>query len=196
MFKSWARSDQWLLRYSTINILRLSSNLGCLPWMMIFILCICNFCLGHINLSLKFEQYLIRVCWVCLPVKFFYHGRSSSFYKLYLGHISLCLNFEQDPISGCGDTPLSIFWGCLSIEILPRLDRGSWYISLSILWGCVPIKLIFHGHRSLNIKLEQDPLRNCWNVLLSKFWGCLLIKVVFQGKSSSFYGFVNFALVK
>jgi hypothetical protein len=87
-FKIWTRSNQWLLRYTTINILRLSSNLGCLPWEVIFILCICKLCFGHITFSLKYEHDPISGCWDiplsifwgCLPIKVIFHGRSSSFY--------------------------------------------------------------------------------------------------------------------
>ena len=90
-FKIWARSDQWLLRYSAINILRLSSIQGHLPCMVIFILCIFQFCFGHMSLSLKFEQYPMSGCWDipqsifwgCLPFKVIFHAWSSSFYVFF-----------------------------------------------------------------------------------------------------------------
>ena len=84
----WAISDQGLLTYSTINSLRLSSNVGCLPWVAIFIYYMCKICCGHISLSLKFGQDLNSGCgdipqwifWGRLSIKVFFHGWSSSFY--------------------------------------------------------------------------------------------------------------------
>ena len=67
-FKIWGRSNQWLLRYSTFNILRSSSIGGCL---------------------------------------YFKH------FWFWFGPLSLSLKFEEDPISGCWDIPLLIFWGRL-----------------------------------------------------------------------------------
>ena len=170
-FKIWARSNQWLLRYSTINILRLSSNLGRLPWEVIFMLCICKLCFGHISLSLKFEQDPISGCWDiplsifwgCLPIKVVFHGRSSSFYAFVnfalvcLGHISLSLKFEHDLIRGCWDIPLWIFWGCLSIMVIFHGRSSSFY-------AFVEFALVCLGHIRLSFKFEQDLIRGCWDI--------------------------------
>ena len=52
-------------------------------------LCICQPCLGHMSLTLKFDQGPISGCrdiplsifGGCLPIKVVFHGRSSSYYE-------------------------------------------------------------------------------------------------------------------
>ena len=71
--KLWGRSSQWLLRYSTFNILR-SSSIGC---------------------RLHFKHLLF----LFVP-------------------LSLSFKFEEDPMSGCWDIQLLIFWGRLPLEVV------------------------------------------------------------------------------
>ena len=59
--KSW--STEWLLRYSSFNILRSSPIGGCLPLEVIFIWMIKKTWFGHISLSLKFEYDPISGRW-------------------------------------------------------------------------------------------------------------------------------------
>ena len=56
-FKIWGRSNQWLLRYSTFNILRLSSIWGRLHFKQFW------FWFGLLSLSLKLEEDPISGCW-------------------------------------------------------------------------------------------------------------------------------------
>jgi hypothetical protein len=108
-FKIWGRSNEWLLRYSTINMLSLSSMECCLPW--------------NLSSSLKFDENLESGCWDIpllifwghLPWKVVFHGRSSSYHaiKFWFGLISLSLKFEEAPIRSYWDIPLLILWGRL-----------------------------------------------------------------------------------
>ena len=56
-FKIWGRSDQWLQLYSTFNILRSSSNGGCLHFKSL------QFWLGPLSISLKSEEDPMSGCW-------------------------------------------------------------------------------------------------------------------------------------
>ena len=59
----WARSDQWLLRYSTFRILRSSSIWGRLPSEVIFIWYLCTLCVVPTSLSFNFDQNPTSGCW-------------------------------------------------------------------------------------------------------------------------------------
>ena len=52
-FQIWGRTDQWLLRYSTFNILRSSSIL---PLVVVFLASFFLFWFGPLSLSLKFKE--------------------------------------------------------------------------------------------------------------------------------------------
>ena len=90
-FKIWRRSDQWLLRYSTFNILRSSSIGGCLC------------CEGFL---------------------------------FWFGPLSLSLKFGENPISGCWDIQLLIFWDRLPLEWSSFKDFWFWFgpMSLSLIF--------------------------------------------------------------
>ena len=72
-FQFWVRSDQWLLRCSTFNILRSSSILGRLPFEVIFIWHLCILCLSPVSLYFKFEYDLTSGCWDILLFIFWGH---------------------------------------------------------------------------------------------------------------------------
>ena len=96
-FQIWGRSDQWLLRYSTFNILRSSSIGGHLCCKHIW------FWFGPLSLSLKFEKDLISFCW---DIQFLISRLSSIGVRLYFIHFGfwfgpLSFSFEEDPTSGC-----------------------------------------------------------------------------------------------
>ena len=81
--------------------------------------------------------------------------------QLYLRSSSIV--FEYDPISGCWDIPLFIFWGHLPLEVL-------FFLRILKMW---------FGHLSLSLKLEYDPTNGCWDINILIFYGCFPLKVIF-----------------
>ena len=59
---------------------------------------------------LKLFHFMINIliCWGCLHFDFLY----------WYGSLSLSLKFEEDPISGCRDTQLLIFWFGLLLDVV------------------------------------------------------------------------------
>ena len=109
---SW--SIQWLLRYSTLNILRLSSIGG----------------------RLHFKKFLILV-W-SYPHKFKIWGRSDQWLLRYstliilrLSSIRCLLHFKN----------FGLWYGLTSLSFKFDEDpnSGSWYLQLLIIWGCLPL---------------------------------------------------------
>ena len=148
-FKIWVQSNKWLRRYSTLNILRLSSieghlhfkNLSNLVW----------------SSKLKFKIWVWSNKWL-LRYSTFIVLRSSSIggclhkriFKTWFGDLSLSLKVEYDPISGCGDIPLLIFWGRLPLKVI-------FLLSICKIW---------FGLLSLSFKFEHDPIIGYWDIPL------------------------------
>ena len=111
-FKVWVRSNKWLLRHSTSNILRSSSIGG----------------------RLHFKDL-----------------------KILLGHLSLRLKFEYDPVRGCWDIPILIFWGRLPLDVvfIKRICKISF------------------GHLGLGLKFDYDPMIGSWDIQHFKVGGRL-----------------------
>ena len=97
-FKIWGRSDQWLLLYFTLNILRSSFIEGHLHFKHYSILVW--------FVSSKFEEDPISGCfnitlWInieLLSIEGCLHFKSLQF---WLGPLSISLKSEEDPMSGC-----------------------------------------------------------------------------------------------
>ena len=121
-FKIWRKSDQWLLRYSAFNIwshlplevvfhLRLSSLQ---PFLML---------VWSPELKLKIwgksDQWLLRYLTFNI-MRLSSIGGSLCFkhFWFWFGPLSLSLKFEENPISGCWNIQLLIFWGHLTLEIV------------------------------------------------------------------------------
>ena len=83
--------------------------------------------------------------------------------KIWFSHLSLSCKFEFNPISGCWDIPLILFWGHLPLEVI-----FIWRICK--IWVC---------HLSLSLTFEFNPISGLWDIPLSIFWGRLLLLEVF-----------------
>jgi hypothetical protein len=141
-------------------------------------------------------------------------GRLHFKHFLFLfGPLSLVLKFEEDPMNGCWDIQLLIFWGRLPLEVVfilsiyyfflwsPKLKfkiRGGsdeWllrYSTFNILrsssiGGHLHFKhiIFLFGLLSLSLKFFDDSMSGCWDIQLLIFWGRLPLDVVFI--SSIFY---------
>ena len=103
---------QWLLRYSTLNILRSSSIGGRLQFKYFLILV---WSPEHeVKIWGRYEQWLLRYS------TFNIFGLSSIggclHFKIFLfwfGPLSINNKFEKDLISGCWDIQILLFWGRL-----------------------------------------------------------------------------------
>ena len=139
MFKIWARSDQWLLRYSNFHILRSSSIRGHLHWNL---------------LTLVWSHELIFKIWeisnqLLMRYSNFHFLRSSSirghlhlkvvfietFFWLWFGPMSLCLKFEKDLISDYWDIQIFIFCGHLPFEVVFLWRSSSLKPILTLVWS-------------------------------------------------------------
>ena len=137
-FDIWGRSDQWLLRYSTLNIF-IGGHLhfkrfdfGLFLWALIF--------RGRLSLKDIFITFDLISVWTS-ELKFKIWGRSdqcllrySTFDYLGSSSIGGCLHFkhfwfwfvplilnlkfEEDLISVCWDIQLLIFWGHLTLKAI------------------------------------------------------------------------------
>ena len=75
----------------------------------------------------------------------------------------LSLKYEEDPIAGCWNIPVLIFWGCLPLEeVVISCNIQFWF-----------------SHLSLSLEFEKDPMSGlpyipplkCWvNLLLEAIW--------------------------
>jgi hypothetical protein len=89
--KIWLRSDKWLLRYSSFNILRLSSIWGCFHFRQISIL------VWFQKLKLKFEEGPMYGC--CdIPVLIF--GGRLPFEVIFISFDAEIFHFQRQA-SGC-----------------------------------------------------------------------------------------------
>ena len=92
MLKIWVRSNKWLLRYFTFEVVFSQRFSSFKDWKMCFV---------HLSLSLKFDfdpnilQFLLFLGSVPLEVVFIIR-----ICKIFCGHLSLSLKFEYDPLSG------------------------------------------------------------------------------------------------
>jgi hypothetical protein len=105
------------------------------------------------------------------------------------GHVSLSLKFEYDPISGCWDIPLLIFWGRLPL----RLSS----IEVIFHWGGLHLKNLYNIVRSsqLSSKFDWDPISGYSDFPLSIFWGCHPLEFVFIWRIyKTRFGDINFSL--
>jgi hypothetical protein len=112
--------------------------------------------------------------WAHLYVRALLQLKVVFMFKIKFGHLSISLNFEYDPISGCWDIPLLIFWGSLSLEII------------FILRIC---KILF-SHLSLSLNFENYTINGFWNIPLLIFWGHLPLEVIFFGLRSSSFKYI------
>ena len=70
------------------------------------------------------DQWMLRYSTFYVLKSSFIRGRLpfkvvfiNSFFWLWYGLLGLCLRFEEDPISGCWDIQIFIFWGHFSLEV-------------------------------------------------------------------------------
>ena len=130
-FKIWVGSNKWLLRFSTYFWVRLH--------------------LKYLNTLLWSSESKFKI-WVWSTKRLQRYStfnilRSSSIYGLkniWLGHISLRLKFKYDPIRGCWDIPLLLFFitlnilrlasigGRLHLKELTNQAMQFWFGSLSL----------------------------------------------------------------
>ena len=161
-FTIWGGSDQWLLRYSTFNILRLSSIGGHLCFKHFL------FWFGPLSSGLKFEKDLASGYW---DIQFLIiWGRL----LLEVVFISSIFNLVWSPE--------------LKFQIWGRSDQ--WllkYSTFNILRsssidGRLPFKhfWFWFGPLSLSLKFEENPTSGCWYIQVLIFWGLLPLEVIFH----------------
>ena len=90
--------------------------------------------------------------------------------------MSITLKFEKDPISGCWDIPLLIFWGCLPMEVV-------FVLSIFLFWFGALLILVWSTELKFQISERSDQwlLRySTFNILRSSSIGgrlCIFILV-------------------
>ena len=90
--------------------------------------------------------------------------------------MSLCLKFEQDPISGCWDIQIFIFWGHLPLEVVFHWRLFSLKPFLTLVWSQ---ELMFKSWGRSNQWLLRY---STFHILrLSSIGGRLPLKVAFIG---------------
>ena len=145
-----------------------------------------------------------------------FHWKSSSFqaFLIWVCSPELKFKFEEDPISGCWDIQLLIFWGRPPLGVVfitiifysvwsPELKFEIWRRSIpwllrysiinifrsSSIGGRLPFKhfVFVFGPLVLSLKYEEDPRTGCWCIPPLVFWGRFPLDVVFMESGCKFW---------
>ena len=104
-------------------------------------------------------------------------------YKIWFGLLSLSLKYEYDPMNGCCDIPLLIFWGHLPSKVV-------FHRRLSSIGGRLPLEVVFYW-RSSSIR-GRLPLEVVFHLRSSAIWGRLPLEFVFHWRLSSYQTLFTF----
>ena len=88
--------------------------------------------------------------------------------------MSLCLKFEEDPISGCWDIQIFIFWGHLPLEVVFHWRSSSLKPFLTLVWSHELMFKIWGRSNQWLLRYSNFHIFRS-----SSIRGCLPMKVVF-----------------
>ena len=108
---------------------------------------------------------------------------------LCFGPMSLYLKFEEDPISGCWDIQLFIFWGHLPLEVIFHWRLSSLKPFLSLVWSHELMFKIWGRSNQWLLRYSNFHILRSYSIR-----GCLPLKVVFIETFFDF-GLVQWAYV-